>query len=91
MENEKMDSWYESKRDEVIENYITELEERVTNPNAKSGTIDKNWPEMIKNKQKIPYNKEARELLVRVAQDSRLLPDQVDRIQNELMEPELNK
>jgi hypothetical protein len=86
MENSPESNWYNSQKTKVIEGFIEELTERATNPNDKTNTIQESWPVMIKEGKKIPANRESREALIKIAQDHRLTPDQIDQIISELLE-----
>lgn len=86
MERNEANHWFENQKIGIKKNFIEELEERATNPNERDSVIEENWPNLIANGEKIPFSKECRELLVRIGQDYRLTPDQIDSLVSEFME-----
>lgn len=86
MERHEIDHWYENQKIGIKKTFIDELEERATNPLEKASVIEQDWPSLIESGRKIPFNKECKELLARIAQDYGLDPDQRIQILSELME-----
>ena len=86
MERNETDHWFENQKIGIKKNFIEELEERATNPLEKASVIEQDWPNLIESGRKIPFNKECKELLARIAQDYSLSPDQRIQILSEFME-----
>lgn len=74
---EKEPNRFESILPEVIKKIIEEFEERFTTPNSIEN-ISSEDIELIRNNNKIPITLGKKALVIRIGQDYRLTPDEID-------------
>ncbi len=74
---EKISNRFESILPEVIEKIIEEFEERFTTPNSIED-ISSEDIELLRHDKKIPITLGKKALVVRIGQDYRLTPDDID-------------
>ncbi len=75
--------------DKIFNKYTEELEKRATNPDSIEFSDDEisQIDKFIKNKTKLPKsNRKFRELLIRIGQDVRLTPDQINLLEEKFLE-----
>ena len=70
---------------QILEKFISELEERYTAP-GNSDQIDPQHIDMVRNGNKIPASRDKIELLNRIGQDFRLTPGEIDVVADRIVE-----
>ena len=77
--------------DNLRERFARELEELITDPKFKNANFDINSADKIRSREKIKAPTLIRDLLVRIGQDFRLTPDEIDRLEEMFIENEDEK
>jgi hypothetical protein len=70
---------------EIRRRLVTELEDRYSTPGSWDN-IDPHHIEMVRKREKIPEEKSTRELLIKIAQDFRLTPEETDDLEKVIFE-----
>ncbi len=81
MENQKFETKDITKK--VIDQFISEFEDLATDPRW---DYDPQVVEHVRQGKKIPHDRWAEQLLIKVGQDFRLNPDQIDELKKKIFE-----
>ena len=84
MENQKFEQ--KDTKSKVVEQFIIELEDMITDPKYKHISFDTSVIEKLTQGQKIKWDKWTEQLLIKVGQDFRLTWQEIDELKKKIFE-----